>query len=69
VKNLDKLIKEFKAGKKESNEDENGWFKEELSKGNLKGSYGGDGDGTTFNCYDSDRMKKVKQQYPAYDVQ
>lgn len=66
VNAMEKLVKEFKVTKEENNEEE-GWFKQEISKENLKGSYGGDSDGMSFICYDSEIMKKVKNQYSDYE--
>lgn len=67
AKNIDKLVKEFNVVK-EKNSEEEGWSKQELKKGGLKGNYGADGDGTYFNCYDEAGLKKVKLRYSNYEV-
>ena len=35
-------------------------------KDNLKGIYRGGSEATFFNCYDTNIIKEVKEQYPNY---
>lgn len=62
---IEKLTAQFKTVKDENN-DEEGWFKMTLKKGDLEGNYGGDDDGTVFLCYDINLLENVKRQVPGY---
>ena len=63
---INKLVKQFKVVREEYNDEEGGWFKQELKKDNLKGIYRGGSEATFFNCYDTNIIKEVKEQYPNY---
>lgn len=63
---LTNLVKQFKIVKEENNDEEGGWFNQELKKGKLKGSFSGGGEATFFKCYDINVLKEIRKQNPNY---